>query len=86
MNLVRIFDALLQRWSLLVRLFIGLLVLLVIADSIPAIVDKDLAYTALDRLPGFWSLFGFLGCIFFIFFSKFLGKLGIWQKEDYYDD
>ncbi len=86
MNIVDILEALNRHWKLLLRLFIVVLVLLVIIDAIPALVDKDLAYTALDRIPGFWSVFGFFGCIFFIFFSKFLGRIGIWQREDYYDD
>lgn len=86
MNIADILETLNRRWKLLLRLLIVVLILLVIIDTIPALVDKDHAYTALDRIPGFWSVFGFFGCIFFVFFSKLLGKIGIWQREDYYDD
>jgi len=37
-------------------------------------------------VPGFFMLFGFVGCLVIIFFSKALGKLFLQQDEDYYDD
>jgi hypothetical protein len=34
---------------------------------------------------GFFIIFGFAGCIIIIVFSKFLGKLFLQKREDYYD-
>lgn len=50
MTLVRTIEALRQRWSLLVRMFIVLLVLLVLIDAVPFLVDKK-------RLIQLWSRF-----------------------------
>lgn len=38
-----------------------------------------------NRIPVFFALFGFFGCIVIIFFAKALGKLFLRKKEDYYD-
>ncbi|MEX0798507.1 MAG: hypothetical protein WD025_03635 [Bacteriovoracaceae bacterium] len=41
-----------------------------------------------DKIPGFWSLFGFIGCWLIVVASKKLGKLFIQteEKEDKYVD
>ena len=39
-----------------------------------------------DRIPGFWSLFGFVACILIILISKWIGHLGIMQDENYYNE
>ena len=39
-----------------------------------------------ERVPFWWSLFGFFGCALIVYFSKGLGKLFIQQSEDFYDD
>jgi hypothetical protein len=38
-----------------------------------------------DKIPGFWSLFGFIACVVIIVVSKWLGKHGLMKNEDYYD-
>ncbi|MBU0575259.1 MAG: hypothetical protein KJ704_03340 [Proteobacteria bacterium] len=38
-----------------------------------------------NRVPAFFALFGFLGCLLIIFFAKWLGKLFLRKGEDYYD-
>jgi hypothetical protein len=38
-----------------------------------------------DRIPVFFALFGFIGCVGIIFFAKFLGKLFLRKRDDYYD-
>ncbi|MCX7707018.1 MAG: hypothetical protein N2204_03310 [Anaerolineae bacterium] len=63
-----------------------LLALLVIVDAIPGVVNKEHAHTAVERWPGFWAVFGFLGCVLLIVVSKWLGHAGIMQREDYYDE
>ena len=39
-----------------------------------------------DGIPGFWSLFGFVACILIILISKWIGRLGIMQDENYYNE
>lgn len=63
-----------------------LLALLVIVDAIPGVVNKEHAHTAVERWPGFWAVFGWLGCVLLIVVSKWLGHAGIMQREDYYDE
>ncbi len=41
---------------------------------------------AWDRIPAFYALFGFVGCVLIIVVSKALGKAALQKKEDYYDD
>lgn len=36
-------------------------------------------------VPGFYALFGLLGCITIILFAKMIGKLFLLKDEDYYD-
>ncbi|APG28239.1 hypothetical protein A7E78_10505 [Syntrophotalea acetylenivorans] len=86
MTLVRTIEALRQRWSLLVRMFIVLLVLLVLIDAVPFLIDKEKAHTAMESIPGFWSLFGFFSCVLIVYISKYLGKIGLLQREDFYHD
>ena len=38
-----------------------------------------------DQVPGFYILFGFLGCVLLILFAKTLGKKILDRREDYYD-
>lgn len=86
MKLVRVIQFLRDRLRLVVRVCLGLLLLLVVVDAIPGIVDKEHAHTWVERLPGFWSVFGLLGCIVLILVSKWFGHAGIMVKEDYYDE
>jgi short subunit fatty acids transporter len=86
MTLVRILDVLHQNRRLLRWLFICLLVLLIVIDALPMLVDKEHAHTAAEKLPGFWSLFGFASCVLIVFVSKWFGRLGILRREDFYHD
>ena len=38
-----------------------------------------------NRIPAFFAFFGFIGCLLIIFLAKFLGKVLLRKKEDYYD-
>jgi len=86
MKLIRLIEFLRGRWKTVVRFYLIGLAVLVILDAIPAIVDKEHAHTWVERLPGFWAVFGLVGCILLILLSKAFGHLGIMQREDYYDD
>ena len=38
-----------------------------------------------NRIPAFFGLLGFIGCLLTVFFAKSLGKLFLRKREDYYD-
>ncbi|MCG2588311.1 MAG: hypothetical protein GVY07_10360 [Bacteroidetes bacterium] len=38
-----------------------------------------------NSIPGFYIIWGFLGCVAIIYVSKWLGKLFIFRPEQYYD-
>lgn len=86
MNLLRIIGWCRNNLRTLVRASLVLLVLMVVADAIPALVDKEHAHTKAEHLPGFWAGFGFLACVFIIIASKAFGHMGIMKREDYYDE
>jgi uncharacterized membrane protein YhaH (DUF805 family) len=49
-------------------------------------VPHDPAHDAWwNRIPVFFALFGFVGCIVIIFFAKILGKLFLRKGDEYYD-
>ena len=60
----------------------GILVLLVMVDFI---IPRHEVHFFGDKIPGFWSLFGFSACVVIIIVSKWLGKNGLMKDEDYYD-
>lgn len=86
MNLVKLITFLRRHQSRLVNVCLVLLVLLVLADAVPALVDKHHAHTKIEHIPGFWSAFGFIACALIVFVSKWFGHAGIMQREDYYDE
>jgi hypothetical protein len=86
MKLLRLLDFLRDRLPAVVRLSLAALAVLVVVDAVPAIVDKEHAHTALEHIPAFWSVFGLLGCLVLVIFSKGLGHLGLSTREDYYDE
>lgn len=86
MNLVRLIAFLRQHLRVVVKLCLALLVLLIAIDAIPRLVDKSHAHTWAERLPGFWSVFGFAACVLIVVASKAFGHAGIMTREDYYDE
>ena len=85
MNLARIIGYLRDHLKTLVRISYVVLLILVVVDAIPGLVDKEHAHTKAEHFPAFWSVFGFLGCVLIILASKFFGHRGIMTREDYYD-
>ena len=83
MNLVKFIEFLRKRLKSVVRICLALLALLILADGL--FVNKDHAHTQMERVPGFWSLFGFVGCVLIILLSKWYGHAGIMTREDYYE-
>ena len=86
MNLVQVIAFLRTRLRTILRVCYVLLGLLVVLDAIPGLVDKEQAHTAVERWPGFWAVFGFVGCVLLVVVSKAFGHAGIMQREDYYDE
>jgi hypothetical protein len=85
MNLLRLIEFLRNHLRTVVRLSIAVLVVLVLLDAVPAIVDKEHAHTAAEHIPAFWTVFGLLGCLLLVIVSKTYGHLCVSRREDYYD-
>ena len=50
-------------------------------------VDTSHAHSwAEKKVPGFWSLFGFISATVLIFFARWFSQSGISREENYYDD
>lgn len=86
MKLVSIIEFMRRNLRTVVRVCWVLLALLVIVDALPGVVDKEHAHSSVERWPGFWAVFGGVGCAFLIVASKAFGHLGIMKREDYYDE
>ena len=84
MKLIQLIEFMRRRLKLVVRVCFGLLAALILVDAL--LVNKEHAHTGLERLPAFWSIFGFVGCVVIIIGSKWFGHAGIMMREDYYDE
>lgn len=84
MNLVKLIEFLRNRLRLVVRICFGILALLISADAL--LVNKEHAHTGAERIPGFWSVFGFVACVLIVILSKWYGHAGIMTREEYYDE
>ena len=84
MNLAKLIEYLRDRLKTVKLVCIGVLVLLAVLDVL--LVSNEEGHPAIERIPAFWSIFGFLACVLIILLSKWFGHLGIMTREDYYDD
>ena len=80
MKLVNMIETL--RTKTVKKIAYGILVLLVMVDFI---IPRHEVHFFGDKIPGFWSIFGFSACVVIIIVSKWLGKSGLMKDEDYYD-
>ena len=80
MKLVDMIETL--RTKTVKKIAYGILVLLFIVDFI---IPRHEIHFFGDKIPGFWSIFGFSACVVIIIVSKWLGKNGLKKDEDYYD-
>jgi homoserine trans-succinylase len=85
MKLLSVIEFFRRNLKTTIRVCLGVLAVLAIADAIPAIVDKEHAHTRFEHLPAFWSAFGFIACVLIVYVSKWFGHAGIMTREDYYD-
>ena len=60
----------------------SVLVLLIAVDFI---IPRHEIHFFGDKIPGFWSLFGFIACVLIIIVSKWIGHMGLMKDENYYD-
>jgi hypothetical protein len=84
MKLAKLIEFLRTRLKTIIRVCFGVLAALIVVDGL--FVSKEHAHTAAEHLPGFWSVFGFIGCVLIIILSKWFGHAGIMTREDYYDE
>ena len=80
MNLIDIIDKLSTK--IVKKIAYGILVLLILADFI---IPRHEIHFFGDKIPGFWSLFGFISCVLIIVVSKWIGHHWRVRDEDYYD-
>jgi hypothetical protein len=83
MPIIKLIEFLKRHMGFTLTLCYGTLVALVLIDGF--LVDKSYAHTGVERIMGFWSLFGFGACVLIVVFSKWYGHLGIMADEDYYE-
>jgi len=84
MKLATIIEFLRNRLKTVIRVCFGVLALLILLYGL--LVNKEHAHTSPEHLPGFWAVFGFVGCVLIIILSKWFGHAGIMTREDYYDE
>ena len=65
------------------RITYGALIILIVVDFI---IPRHEIHFFGDKVPGFWSLFGFIACVLIIIVSKWVGHMGLMQDENYYDE
>ncbi len=82
MSLAEIIQFLRDNVSTLKKVLYGVMVLTVIFDI--ALERHHLVFIT-DAIPGFWSAFGFIGCLVLIRVCKGLGHVWLMKDEDYYD-
>ena len=86
MKLVQLIEFLRKRLKAVVWISCAVLVVLVVIDALPFLVDKEHAHTAAEHWPAFWTAFGLLGCGVLVLFSKLFGHYFVSRSEDYYDE
>ncbi len=86
MKLLRVIEYLRNHVRTVVRISLALMGLLVLLASIPALAGTEHAHTWIEKIPGFWAVFGLVGCMVLIVASKAFGHAGIMKREDYYDE
>lgn len=65
------------------KIFYASIILTVIVDFF--FVKKSDVHFFLEKVPGFYAIFGFAAVIIIIFLAKILGKAFLLRNEDYYD-
>jgi hypothetical protein len=69
-----------KRWF-----YVGLVALALGEVAGPLLFHAEPAHFWFEDLPAWGSLYGLVSCVLIIVVSKFLGKLWLMRREDYYD-
>ncbi len=64
---------------------LGVLTIISIVVELTMVWGTDHVTHWWSVIPLFYILFGFIGCMVIVLFSKALGKMFLQKKEDYYD-
>ncbi|MBM4448267.1 MAG: hypothetical protein FJ015_03385 [Chloroflexi bacterium] len=69
------------------RFLITAIAILIVAIILDVLVVSGHVHVKLpwSDVPGFFSFFGFLGCLAIIYGAKMLGHYWLQRNEDYYD-
>ena len=81
MSLLKIIETL--RTKAIKRIAYAVLIFIIAMDFF---IPRHQIHFFGDEIPGFWSIFGFIACILIILISKWIGRLGIMQDENYYNE
>ena len=81
MNIIKVIESLRRKGVKKIAYIV--LILVIITDFF---IPRHEIHFIGDQIPGFWSLFGFVACILIILISKWIGRLGIMQDENYYHE
>ena len=74
------------RFARIKRGFFGVLAVVALAEiGLPLIFHDDHAHFEFESWPAFGSLYGLVSCVAIIVVSKFIGKVWLMRREDYYD-
>jgi hypothetical protein len=63
---------------------VGILIIAILLDFLIVSGHVHFAFPW-SHIPGFFSFFGFLGCLAIIYGAKLLGHFWLQRGEDYYD-
>lgn len=67
------------------RFLITAIAILIVAIILDVLVVSGHVEFPWSHIPGFFSFFGFLGCLAIIYGAKLLGHYWLQRDEDYYD-
>jgi len=65
--------------------YVGLVVVALGEIGLPLVLHGIHGHFWFEALPAWGSLYGVLSCVAIIVVSKFLGKVWLMRREDYYD-
>lgn len=68
------------------RTLVAILIALIPVVAVDILLPQSGRYFAWYGVPGFFALFGLIGCVTIVFISKWLGHYWLQRKDDYYDN
>ena len=68
------------------RALVVILIALIPVVVVDIMRPQSGGYFAWYGIPGFFALFGLIGCVTIVFISKWLGHLLLQRNNDYYDN